>query len=308
MKTAVLIPCLNEAAAIGQTVRDFRAALPEAEIYVYDNGSTDSSAEIARESGAIVRREPFRGKGNVVLRMFAEVEADVYVMADGDGTYAASAAPGMIRKLLEEDLDMLSGARRAPDPSAYPPGHKAGNLLFSRVIGMLFGRAFQDVFSGYRVFSKRFVKGFSGTSSGFEIETELTVFALTLRLRTAEVSTEYLPRAEGSHSKLRTFGDGWCIFKMILDLVLAERPLLIFNTVALIAFLVALCLLIPVLITYFQSGSVPRYPSLIVAMALFGFSAMTVFFGYLFERLACTRREFKRMVYYRNGSAGTSGR
>lgn len=306
MKTAVLIPCLNEAPAIGQVVRDFRGALPDAEIYVYDNGSDDGSAEIAREAGAIVRSEPFRGKGNVVLRMFAEIEADVYVMADGDGTYDASAAPEMIRKLLKENLDMLVGVRRAMDPAAYPPGHKTGNRLFSRVIGVLFGCAFQDVFSGYRVFSGRFVKGFSGTSSGFEIETELTVFALTLRLRTAETQVMYRPRPEGSHSKLSTFGDAWRIFKMIADLILAERPLLIFNTIALIAFFSGLCLLIPVLITYFQSGFVPRYPSLIVAMALFGFSAMTVFFGYLFERLACTRREFKRMLYYRDGG-GQSG-
>lgn len=301
MKTAVLLPCLNEEATVAQVVAGFRAALPDAEIYVYDNASEDATAEKARTAGAIVRSEPCRGKGNVIRRMFAEVDADIYVLADGDATYDPAAAPALIHKLLDERLDMAVGARTAEASSAYPRGHKTGNRMFSGMIALLFGRAFQDVFSGYRVFTRQFVRSFAGSSAGFEIETELTVFALSLRLRTAEVPTRYFPRPPGSHSKLSTFGDGWRIFKMMMDLVLAERPLLIFNSIAALAFFGGLALLIPVLATYFQIGAVPRYPSLIVAMSLLGFAAMTVFFGYLFERLACTRREFKTMIYRANG-------
>ncbi|MBC7985493.1 MAG: glycosyltransferase, partial [Sphingomonadaceae bacterium] len=217
LRVAVLLPCYNEEAAIGLTVAAFRAALPDAAVYVYDNNSTDRTAEAARAAGAIVRPEPMQGKGRVVRRMFADVEADVYVMADGDATYDASAAPALIAMLLDEQLDMVVGARRSEvDDGADRRGHRLGNRLFTGLLSSLFGRSFSDIFSGYRVFSRRFAKSFPALSRGFETETEISVHALELKMPVAEVPTAYAARPEGSESKLSTYRDGFRILGLIL--------------------------------------------------------------------------------------------
>lgn len=294
---AVLIPCYNEEITIADVVGAFKQQLPAAKIYVYDNNSTDRTVERAAEAGAIVRKEPLQGKGNVVRRMFSEIDADTYVMVDGDGTYDASAVPDMLRKFQEENLDMLTGERVMHTSKAYPSGHIVGNKLFNLSIRLLFHSTFSDVFSGYRIFSRRFAKTFPSASKGFEIETELTVHALMMRLRSAEIPTRYFARPSGSVSKLSTCSDGIKITKMILDLILAERPLMIFLTVAALSFIVSMGLLIPILLTYATEGIVPKFPSLIVSMMLLTFATLNVFFGYLFEQIANQRRETRHLFY-----------
>ena len=249
LRIAVLLPCYNEEAAIAQTIAGFRAALPDAAIYVYDNNSTDRTVEVAAQAGAIVRSEKMQGKGNVVRRMFADVEADIYVMADGDATYDAAAAPGMVRKLLEEQLDMVVGARKSEVEEAYRRGHALGNKLFTGLLASLFGRSFTDIFSGYRVFSRRFAKSFPALARGFETETEISVHALELAMPVGEVVTSYGARPEGSVSKLSTYRDGWRILKTIFHLYRIERPVLFYGSFSLFLVALAVVLAIPLAIT-----------------------------------------------------------
>ena len=267
-RVAVLLPCYNEAAAIAQTVADFRAALPDAAIYVYDNNSTDRTAEIAAAAGAIVRTERMQGKGNVVRRMFADVEADIYVMADGDATYEAAAAPGLIDLLVSDQLDMVVGARKSEVEAAYRRGHRFGNAMLTGMLAWLFGRSFTDILSGYRVFSRRFVKSFPVLSEGFEIETEISVHALELRMPVAERITAYAARPEGSESKLSTYRDGWRILKTILMLFRIEKPMAFFGLIGAALALAAILLSIPLFLTYFQTGLVPRLPTAVLATGL----------------------------------------
>lgn len=301
-RIAVLVPCYNEGIAIRKVVESFKTVLPTATIYVYDNNSTDGTFEIARQSGAIVRREILQGKGNVVRRMFADIDANVYVMVDGDATYDASSAPVMIEKLLSEQMDMVVGCRNGQCQEAYRTGHRLGNQFFTKIVELLFGRAFSDILSGYRVFSRRFVKSFAASASGFEIETELTVHSLQMRLRTGEVDTPYSARPEGSTSKLSTYRDGWRILKVIVDLIISERPLLIFGTLFLFSGLLSFILFTPIVWSYITTGLVPRFPTLFVAGFVGLFSVQCLFFGYLYDRIAQARREVKRMFYLNQSS------
>ncbi|MGI8612108.1 MAG: glycosyltransferase, partial [Sphingomicrobium sp.] len=247
---AVLLPCFNEEATIAATVAGFRAALPSAAVYVDDNNSRDRTREIATAGGAVVRSERQQGKGHVVRRMFADIDADVYVMADGDLTYDPSSAQAMVDLLLADQLDMVVGTRRHDEKGAYRGGHVIGNRLFTGMLGRLFGRSFSDIFSGYRVFSRRFVKSFPVLSSGFEIETEISVHALELRMPVGEVETAYISRPEGSQSKLSTFGDGGRIMKTIATLYRTERPVLFFGTIGALLLAAALVLAVPLIATY----------------------------------------------------------
>jgi glycosyltransferase involved in cell wall biosynthesis len=297
LKVAVLLPCYNEEAAIAQTVAGFRAALPEAEIYVYDNNSTDRTREIAAAAGAIVRSERMQGKGHVVRRMFADVEADVYVMADGDATYDAAAAPALVAKLVGEQLDMVVGARRHEVEEAYRGGHVLGNRLFTALLSRLFGRSFSDIFSGYRVFSRRFAKSFPALAGGFETETEISVHALELSMPVGEVVTAYGARPEGSASKLSTYRDGWRIMKTILHLYRIERPVLFFGFFSTFFGALAVFLSIPLAITYFQTGLVPRFPTAILATGLVILAAVCFFTGLILDTVVRGRREVRRLHY-----------
>ena len=297
MKIAVLLPCYNEEAAIAQTVTDFRAALPEAVIYVYDNNSADRTREVAASAGAIVRSERMQGKGNVVRRMFADIDADIYVMADGDATYEAAAAPAMVAQLVEEQLDMVVGARKSEVEAAYRRGHRFGNALLTNMLAWTFGRSFSDILSGYRVFSRRFVKSFPVLSSGFEIETEISVHALEMRLPVAEVMTAYAARPEGSVSKLSTYSDGWRILKTIAMLFRFERPLLFFGGLGALLAAAAIGLAIPLVITYLQTGLVPRFPTAILATGLMILAALNGFAGLILDTVVRGRREVRRLAY-----------
>jgi len=297
LRIAVLLPCYNEEAAIARTVAEFRAALPGAHIYVYDNNSADRTREVAAEAGAIVRSEKMQGKGNVVRRMFADVEADIYVMADGDSTYDASAAPALVAKLLDEQLDMVVGARKTEVEAAYRRGHALGNKLFTGLLSSLFGRSFSDIFSGYRVFSRRFAKSFPALSRGFETETEISVHALELAMPVAEIVTAYGARPEGSHSKLSTYGDGWRILKTILHLYRIERPVLFYGSFALFLGTLAVVLAIPLAITFFQTGLVPRFPTAILATGLMILAFLCFFCGLILDTVVRGRREVRRLHY-----------
>lgn len=297
MKIAVLIPCYNEAASIGQVVRDVKAVIPKADIYVYDNNSTDQTAQIARDAGALVRFESYQGKGSVVRRMFADVEADVYVMLDGDATYDAPSIPIMIHKLTKEQLDMVTGVRQHRESEAYRPGHQFGNVLMTRVVHLFFGRRTADMLSGLRVFSRRFVKSFPAMSKGFEIETELTVYASSMRLPTADVVTPYYARPEGSVSKLSTFRDGWRILKMIATLIKEERPLLFFGVLGTVLFIVSLMLAAPVILTYFETGLVPRLPTALLSAAVALTGGVSWAIGLILDMVNNSRKELRRMRY-----------
>jgi glycosyltransferase involved in cell wall biosynthesis len=293
----VLLPCYNEEAAVAQTVGAFRAALPGADVYVYDNNSSDGTSAAAAAAGAIVRSERMQGKGHVVRRMFADIEADVYVMADGDSTYDAAAAPDLVRLLAQDRLDMVVGARRSEVEAAYRRGHRLGNRLFTGLLSGLFGRTFSDIFSGYRVFSRRFVKSFPALSRGFETETEISVHALELAMPVAEVVTAYGARPEGSASKLSTWSDGWRIMKTILHLFRIERPVLFYGGfgVALAAF--ALVLAIPLAVTYAQTGLVPRLPTAILITGLMIVAFMSFMCGLILDTVVRGRREVRRLHY-----------
>jgi glycosyltransferase involved in cell wall biosynthesis len=297
LQVAVLLPCYNEEAAVAQTVAAFRAALPDARIYVYDNNSSDRTRDEAAAAGAIVRSERMQGKGHVVRRMFADVEADVYVMADGDATYDAAAAPELVRKLVGEQLDMVVGARKSEVEDAYRPGHALGNRLFTGLLASLFGRSFSDIFSGYRVFSRRFAKSFPALSRGFETETEISVHALELAMPVAEVVTAYGARPEGSHSKLSTWRDGGRILRTIIHLYRIERPVLFYGSFALFFAALAVVLAIPLAITYFQTGLVPRFPTAILATGLMILAFLSFFTGLILDTVVRGRREVRRLHY-----------
>jgi len=296
-RIAVILPCYNEEAAIGATVAAFRAALPDATVYVYDNNSRDRTIEYARAAGAVVRSERMQGKGHVVRRMFADVEADVYVMADGDATYDAAAAPAMVRQLVDERLDMVVGARQSEVEAAYRRGHRFGNALLTGILAWLFGRSFSDILSGYRVFSRRFVKSFPVLSSGFEIETEISVHALELRMPVSETVTAYGARPEGSESKLSTYRDGWRILRTILTLFRVERPVLYFGAIGLALGLIGLLLAIPLVLTYARTGLVPRQPTAILVTGLMILAFLNGFCGLILDTVVRGRREVRRLAY-----------
>ncbi|MEW6021513.1 MAG: glycosyltransferase family 2 protein [Pseudomonadota bacterium] len=296
-RVAVLVPCYNEALTIDTIVRDFRASLPDARVYVFDNNSSDGTVEVARAAGAIVRSVAQQGKGNVVRRMFADIDADVYVMVDGDDTYDAGAAPRMVQRLLDEGLDMVVGTRVADEQEAYRFGHRFGNRLLTGCVARLFGRTFTDMLSGYRVFSRRYVKSFAAHSTGFETETELTVHALELRMPVAEIRTRYKSRPEGSSSKLSTYRDGARILLMILRLFKTEKPLLFFSIGAIACMLLAVGLSIPLFQTYFDTGLVPRQPTAILCTALMLFGVVLLSCGLVLDTVTKGRIEQKRFAY-----------
>ncbi|WP_374942784.1 glycosyltransferase family 2 protein [Sphingomonas sp.] len=294
---AILLPCFNEEAAIAQTVAGFRAVLPAAHIYVYDNNSSDKTIAVARAAGATVRCERIQGKGAVVRRMFADVDADIYVMADGDATYDAAAAPALVARLIDEQLDMVVGARIHEAAEAYRRGHVLGNRMMSGILARLFGRSFSDIFSGYRVFSRRFVKSFPVLSAGFEIETEISVHALELRLPTAEIETRYFARIEGSASKLSTYRDGIRILRTIATLYRIERPVWFFGLVAGVLLALALLLAAPLVVTYLDTGLVPRFPTAILVTGLVILAALNLFAGLILDTVVRGRREVRRLAY-----------
>ncbi len=297
-KIAVLLPCYNEEAAIGGVIEGFRAVLPDARIYVYDNDSTDRTVEAARQAGALVRAETRRGKGNVVRRMFADIEADAYVMADGDGTYDTESAPAMIRLLIDENLDMVVGTRtETGQGAAYRPGHRFGNRLFTVTVQALFGRQFSDILSGYRVFSRRFVKSFPCRSQGFEIETELTVHSLDLRLPVGEVGTPYSSRPEGSESKLNSVSDGFRILGEILWLLKGNRPLMFFGFIAALFALLSIGLAVPLFVTYTETGLVPRFPTAVLSTGIMILSFLSLASGLILDSVSRGRREAKALAY-----------
>ena len=299
LKLAVLIPCYNEEETISKVVADFRSALPGATVYVYDNNSTDRTAEVARQAGAVVREERLQGKGNVVRRMFADVEADIYVLVDGDDTYDSTIAPKMIQCLRDEQLDMVNAARQADMNEAYRPGHRLGNAAFTHIVAMLFGRQFNDLLSGYRVLSRRFVKSFPALSSGFEIETELTIHVLELRMPAREIVSAYKERPEGSESKLHTVRDGVRILRTILVLVKMERPLLFFSVICAALGAVAVILGIPIIITFMETGLVPRFPTAILATGIMILAFLSLACGLILDTVTRGRVEMKRMQYLR---------
>jgi glycosyltransferase involved in cell wall biosynthesis len=303
-RVAVLLPCYNEEAAIAATIAGFRAALPDAVIYVYDNNSRDRTRDIAAAAGAVVRSERQQGKGHVVRRMFADIEADVYVMADGDLTYDPKAAPAMVDQLLGEQLDMVVGTRRHEEKQAYRGGHLLGNRLFTGLLSGLFGRSFSDIFSGYRAFSRRFVKSFPVLSSGFEIETEMSIHALELRMPVGEIETVYLARPEGSASKLSTYGDGWRILKTIVTLYRIERPVLFFGTIGALLVITALILAVPLITTYLDTGLVPRFPTAILATGLIIIAVLCFFAGLILDTVTRGRREVRRLAYLSQPAPG----
>jgi glycosyltransferase involved in cell wall biosynthesis len=297
LRIAVILPCYNEEAAIAETIGGFRAALPSATIYVYDNNSRDRTVELARAAGAVVRAERQQGKGHVVRRMFADVDADVYVMADGDLTYDPKAAPDMVRMLVDEQLDMVVGTRQHEAAEAYRGGHVIGNRLFTGLLARLFGRSFTDIFSGYRVFSRRFVKSFPVLSEGFEIETEISVHALELRLPVGELVTAYGARPEGSASKLSTYRDGWRILRTIATLYRVERPVLFYGGIAALLTLAAIILAVPLLVTYIDTGLVPRFPTAILVTGMVIVAVLSFFAGLILDTVTRGRREMRRLAY-----------
>jgi len=297
IKVAVLLPCYNEGLSIRSVVSNFRAVLPDADIYVYDNRSTDNTSAEARAAGAIVRLEPWPGKGNVVRRMFADIDADVYIMADGDDTYDASAAPEMVHRLVNEHLDMLVGTRLNIYSNAHRNGHAFGNKLFNNLYRTLFGRLFTDIFSGYRVFSRRFVKTFPAISNGFEIETEMSVHASQLRMPIVEMGTKYGARQEGSFSKLHTFYDAFRILRMFILLFKEIKPLRFYSLIATFFFFLAIALGIPIITTYMDTGLVPRFPTAILSTGLVLLGGINLVCGLILDSVAHGRLEHKRIAY-----------
>ena len=304
-KIAVLLPCYNEEAAIGETVAGFRAALPGATIYVYDNNSRDRTRDVAAEAGAIVRSERQQGKGHVVRRMFADIDADIYVMADGDLTYDPKAAPAMVELLRTGQFDMVVGTRKHEGKDAYRGGHLLGNRMFTGLLAGLFGRSFSDIFSGYRVFSRRFVKSFPVLSSGFEIETEMSVHALELRMPVGEIETAYAARPEGSQSKLSTYSDGWRILTTIVTLYRIERPVLFYGSIGALLVALAVVLAVPLVITYIHTGLVPRVPTAILVTGMTIVAVLCFFAGLILDTVTRGRREMRRLAYLALPAPGT---
>jgi len=297
LRIAVLLPCFNEEAAVASVVADFSKALPGATIYVYDNNSSDRTAELARAAGAEVRSERRQGKGHVVRRMFADIDADIYVLADGDATYDAASAPRLIARLVEDHLDMVVGLRVDQAQAAYRKGHRTGNWMLTRFLSSVFGQAFKDILSGYRVFSRRFIKSFPVLSDGFEIETELTVHALELALPVAEIETPYYARPEGSFSKLNTWRDGFRILGTILKLYRSEKPLRFFTGIGAFLALVAIGLAIPIFITYLELGIVPRLPTAVLSTGLMIVAMLSISSGLVLDTVTRGRREIKLLAY-----------
>jgi glycosyltransferase involved in cell wall biosynthesis len=296
-RVAVLVPCYNEETAIGKVVADFRAALPEAAIYVYDNNSTDRTVEAAAHAGAVVRREQHQGKGRVVRRMFTDIDADIYVLVDGDATYDAPSARAMIGKLVAERLDMVCAVRVDREEAAYRMGHRAGNRLLTGFVAHVFGQSFSDMLSGYRVFTRRFVKSFPALSGGFEIETELTVHALELELPVGEVRTPYYSRPQGSASKLSTWRDGFRILRTVLRLYRAERPLPLFTGLGISLAIVSIGIAIPIFITYLQDGTVPRLPTAVLSTGVMLLAFLSIACGLILDTVTRGRREIKLLAY-----------
>ena len=297
VRTAVLVPCYNEETAIASVITDFRRVLPDAQIYVYDNNSRDRTVAVAKQAGAIVRTEPLQGKGNVVRRMFADIEADIYVLVDGDDTYDAASAPRMIAALREQSLDMVNGSRVTDIQKAYRPGHRFGNWLLTSMVSLIFGSRFSDILSGYRVKSRRYVKSFPALSAGFETETELTVHALELRMPLAEIATPYKDRPEGSVSKLSTFKDGFRILWTIIVLVKEERPMQFFSLLAVFFAVIGAFLVAPIVLEFLHTGLVPRLPTAVLSMGLVILSFLSLSCGLILDTVTRGRQEMKRMRY-----------
>ncbi|HHP5904983.1 TPA: glycosyltransferase family 2 protein [Citrobacter freundii] len=297
-KIAVIVPCYNEASAIAKVVSDFNKYLPEATVYVFDNNSSDGTADVAANAGAIVRHVGHKGKGNVVRRMFADIDADIFVMVDGDDTYEAAASPAMINKLLDENLDMVVGCRvENGDDKTYRPGHRFGNKMLTGTVSTIFKGSFTDMLSGYRVFSKRYAKSFPCHSHGFEIETELTIHALELRMRIGEVQTSYGERPEGSVSKLSTYKDGIKILKTIVQLYAYERPLFFYTLIATVFALISIILGFPLLKDYVETGLVPRFPTAIAAASIMILGFLSLVCGVISHLTTISRREMKYLTY-----------
>lgn len=297
-KIAVIVPCYNEASAIAKVVSDFNKYLPEATVYVFDNNSNDGTADVAANAGAIVRHVGHKGKGNVVRRMFADIDADIFVMVDGDDTYEAAAAPAMINKLLDENLDMVVGCRvENGDDKTYRPGHRFGNKMLTGTVSTIFKGSFTDMLSGYRVFSKRYAKSFPCHSHGFEIETELTIHALELRMRIGEVQTSYGERPEGSVSKLSTYKDGIKILRTIIQLYAYERPLFFYSIIAAFFAIISLAVGAPVISDYVSTGLVPKFPSAIAAASIMIMSMLSLVCGVISHLITVSRRETKYLIY-----------
>lgn len=296
-RVAILIPCRNEEAAIGKVVCDFQAAIPGAIVYVYDNNSTDHTKLEARAAGATVRDERLQGKGHVVRRMFADIDADVYLLVDGDDTYDPAAAPGMLAMLVARQLDMVSAARCGAIQDAYRPGHRLGNALLSAIVTWAFGDGVTDLLSGYRVFSRRFVKSFPALSCGFETETEFTVHALALNMPVQEVRATYRNRAAGSASKLNTIRDGLRILRSIAALIQQEHPLQVFSFLAVVLVSLGISLGLPVVIEFLQTALVPRLPTAVLATGLVLLAALCLASGVILDALARGRKENKRLAY-----------
>ncbi len=304
LRIAVLVPCYNEAAAVAAVVKGFKQALPTAAVYVYDNNSKDRTIDIAREAGAEVRSERRQGKGHVVRRMFADVDADIYVLVDGDATYDAPSAPRMIERLVSEHLDMVVGLRVDQEQAAYRMGHRTGNWMLTRFLAEVFGQAFKDILSGYRVFSRRFVKSFPVLSDGFEIETELSVHALELALPVAEIATPYYARPEGSVSKLNTWRDGFRILGTILKLYRSEKPLRFFGVIGIFFALISIGFAIPIFVTYFETGLVPRLPTAVLSMGLMIMALLSASSGLVLDTVTRGRREMKLLAYLSQAPVG----
>jgi glycosyltransferase involved in cell wall biosynthesis len=296
-RIAILLPCYNEALTVANIIRDFNQYLPQAVVYVFDNNSSDDTVAIARAAGAVVREVPQQGKGNVIRRMFADIDADVYIMVDGDDTYDASAAPALARRLLDGGLDMVVGTRVSDEQEAYRFGHRFGNVLLTSCVAAVFGRTFTDMLSGYRVFSRRYVKSYAAHSAGFETETELTVHALELRMPVAEVATTYKSRPEGSVSKLNTYRDGMRILLMIMALFKQERPLAFFSIGFFACLLAAFGLAVPLVDTYMTTGLVPRLPTAVLCVGLTLFGVILLSCGLILDTVTRGRIEQKRFAY-----------
>lgn len=298
-EVAVIVPCYNEAIAIGAVVTGLRAAMPDAKIYVYDNNSSDGTAQAARAAGAVVRREAMQGKGHVIRRAFADIEADIYVLIDGDDTYDPMAAPRMIRMLLDEQLDMVTGVRQGEAALGARHGHRFGNWLLTLLVASIFGNRVSDMLSGYRVFSRRFVKSFPALAKGFETETEFTVHALELMMPVGEMPVPYRQRPPGSASKLRTWHDGWRILSTIVLLVKEERPLHFFMLIGAVLLAIGLAFGNSIWLEFLRTGLVPRLPTAVLATGLVLLACLSATCGLVLDSVARGRKELKRLAYLR---------
>lgn len=296
-RIAVLVPCHNEELTVAAVVEGFRAVLPDAVIYIFDNNSSDGTADAARAAGAEVRFEHIPGKGSVVRRMFAEIDADWYILVDGDATYDASAAPRLVATAVKGGYDMVNVARQEAGAGAYRRGHRAGNRILTNLVGAIFGSRTTDMLSGYKIFSRRFVKSFPAMSAGFEIETELMIHALELRLPISEIAAPYGERPEGSASKLATWRDGFLILRMIGLLIQRERPLEFFASAALVLMVISIGLAVPVIVTFLETGLVPKLPTAVLAAALGISSLLSLAVGLILNAVTHSRREMKRLAY-----------